>query len=114
VSLGLYMDVHVHIGITLGLRRRGVDVLTAQEDGTTTLADPDLLDRATALGRVLISQDRHLLAEAAQRQRAGQTFAGLIFVHQGTIGIGPCIDELELIAKIEEHADLADRVRYLP
>ena len=42
-----------------------VDVLTAQRDGTTALHDPALLDRATAFGRVLFSQDEDLLAEAA-------------------------------------------------
>jgi hypothetical protein len=31
--LRLYMDVHVKAAITAGLRRRGIDVVTAQEDG---------------------------------------------------------------------------------
>jgi predicted nuclease of predicted toxin-antitoxin system len=78
VSLKLYMDVHVPDAITAGIRLRGVDVLTAQEDGTRRLPDPMLLDRATALGRVLFSQDRDLLREAAQRQQRGVSFAGLI------------------------------------
>jgi uncharacterized protein (DUF433 family) len=33
VMLRLYMDVHVKAAITAGLRRRGIDVVTAQEDG---------------------------------------------------------------------------------
>jgi len=37
VSVGLYMDVHVPAAITRGLLLRGVDVLTAQIDGTTEL-----------------------------------------------------------------------------
>ena len=64
MSVPLYMDHHVPRAITEGLRRRGVDVVTAEEDGTQRLEDPDLLDRATELGRPLFSQDRHLLAEA--------------------------------------------------
>jgi hypothetical protein len=32
VSLAVYMDEHVHSAITEGLRNRGVDVLTVQED----------------------------------------------------------------------------------
>ena len=67
MSVGLYMDVHVPAAITRGLLLRGVDVLTAQLDGTTELEDPGLLDRATELGRVLFSQDDDLLAEAAKR-----------------------------------------------
>jgi hypothetical protein len=42
------MDVHVPRAITEGLRLRGVDVLTAQADGTAELFDDKLLDRATA------------------------------------------------------------------
>ena len=44
----LYMDEHVPSAITEGLRWRGVDVLTAQEDGRTGEDDPELLDRASA------------------------------------------------------------------
>jgi hypothetical protein len=32
--LRLYMDVHVNAAITAGLRRRDIDLLTAQEDGS--------------------------------------------------------------------------------
>ncbi len=49
MPLALYMDVHVPRAITNGLRRRGVEVITAQEDGSVELDDPPLLDRANAL-----------------------------------------------------------------
>ena len=68
--------------MTLGLRLRGVDVLTAYEDGTSELADVALLDRAGELGRVLFARDDDLLAEAAQRQREGIPFRGIIDAHQ--------------------------------
>ncbi len=55
MSVKLYMDVHVRRAVTDGLRLRGVDVLTALEDGAAELEDPALLDRATELGRVLFS-----------------------------------------------------------
>jgi hypothetical protein len=41
---------------TRGLRRRGVNVLTAQEDKTTRLSDPELLRRARELGRIIFSR----------------------------------------------------------
>jgi predicted nuclease of predicted toxin-antitoxin system len=81
VSVPLYMDVHVHQAITAGLRLRGVDVLTAQEDGARQLSDSGLLDRATALGRVLFSQDEDLLREATRRQQSRESFAGVIYAH---------------------------------
>ncbi|HXJ56126.1 MAG TPA: DUF5615 family PIN-like protein [Verrucomicrobiae bacterium] len=84
MSLGLYMDVHVPLAITRGLRRRGVDVLTAQQDGTTRLLDPELLDRAAALGRMLFSQDEDLIAEAVHRQRNGKPFATVVYARNST------------------------------
>jgi hypothetical protein len=91
-----------------------VDVVTAQEDGSATLDDPDLLDRATLLGRVLFSQDDHLLREAARRQRNGIPFAGLVFAHQLRITDGQAIQELELISRVYEREDMENRVEYLP
>ena len=114
MSVALYMDVHVPRPITRGLRRRGVDVLTAQEDGTTRWEDPELLDRAAELGRVLFSQDEDLLIEAARRQRTSIPFQGVIYAPQLGLSIGQCIEDLELLAKACESTELANRVQYLP
>ena len=108
------MDVHVRRPVTTGLRRRGVDVLTAQEDGTTRLNDDKLLDRALEVARVLFTQDDDLLNEAAARQRRGKQFAGVIYAHQQNITVRQTIDDLELIAKVCEAEELANRVTYLP
>jgi hypothetical protein len=88
VSVPLYMDVNVRIEITQGLRRRGVDVLRAQEDAAARLLDARLLDRSTALGRTLFSHDADLIVEAAERQLSGRTFAGVVYAHQLGITIG--------------------------
>jgi predicted nuclease of predicted toxin-antitoxin system len=108
------MDVHVRRAVTDGLRLRGVDVLTAQEDGAGELIDPQLLDRATAQGRILFSQDDDLLREARQRQQSGEFFAGVIYAHQLNISIGQCIDELELIAQLTDPEEWMNRLAYLP
>ena len=60
MGLRLYMDHHVPRAITIGLRLRQVDVVTAFEERTHKLADSDLLDHATTLGRVLFTQDDDL------------------------------------------------------
>lgn len=114
MSLKLYMDVQVDAAITKGLRGRGLDVLTAQQDGTATLPDPQLLDRALQLGRVVFTRDKDFLREAAQRQRSGQAFAGVVYAHQLNASAGRCVTDLELIALLEEPADYLNRVQYLP
>lgn len=96
MSIALYMDQHVPRPITVGLRLRGVDVLTAYEDGNSHLEDPDLLDRAGMLGRVLFTRDRDLLVEATKRQNEGVPFHGIIYAHQLRVSIGICVQDLEL------------------
>jgi predicted nuclease of predicted toxin-antitoxin system len=114
VSIKLYMDVHVRRAATHGLRRRGVDVVTAQEDGSARLPDPELLDRARSLGRVVFSQDDDMLREARRRQHDGVPFAGVIYAHQLRITTGQAVRDLELIAKVYEPEDLENHVEYLP
>ena len=68
MTIALYMDEHVHRAITIGLRLRGIDVLTAQDDGRRQAPDNALLDRAKELGRVLFSQDEDLLPSTLPRE----------------------------------------------
>lgn len=114
MSVALYMDHHVPASITTGLRRRGIDVLTAYEDGAHELPDPELLDRATTLERVLFTQDDDLLAEATMRQRDGTFFYGVIYAHQRRVSIGSCVHDLELVATLCDPADVVNDVLYLP
>lgn len=114
MSLALYMDENVHRGITNGLRLRGVDILTVQEDKRTSFSDPLILDRAMELQRVLFSQDEDFLAEATHRQSENISFAGVIYAHKLRVSLGDCINDLEIIAKAANREDLANRVQYLP
>ena len=114
MSVGIYTDVNVRAEIIRGARLRGVDVTTAEEDGTRELDDSALLDRATSLGRVLFTRDADLLAEAAARQRNGLAFAGVIYAHQLYVSIGECVDYLELIAKASAPSEWINRVGWLP
>ncbi len=87
---------------------------TAQEDGAVRLPDPELLDRAAALGGVLFTRDIDLLREATRRQRGNQAFAGLVYAHQLRVSIGQCVRDLETIARFGEPEDFQGRVQYLP
>ena len=112
--LQLYMDVHVNAAITAGVKRRGIEVLTAQEDGSRRFEDTLLLDRVTSLQRVLFSQDEDFLAIARERQIAGVFFTGLIYGHQLAATIGKYVLDLELLCKALDPADMANRIEYLP
>ena len=112
--LRLYMDVHVKAAITAGLRQRGIDVLTAQEDGTERWDDDRLLERATELRRVLFSQDDDLLAIARHKQGQSKIFSGLIYGHQLAATIGKYVIDLELVCKVLDADDMINRIEYLP
>jgi len=70
------MDVHIPRAVTIALRLRSIDVLTAQEAGAAELEDGRLLDRAAELGCVLVSQDK----DPCVRVRAGRRI-GVFFGH---------------------------------
>lgn len=108
------MDHNVDRGVTEGLRLRGVDVLTAYEDGRHETRDSELLDRASSLGRVLFSTDIDLVVEARRRQRNEEPFAGVVFAHQNRIGIGAQIADLEILAKASDREDMAGSLLFLP
>ena len=110
----MYLDVHVPRAVTVALRLRSIDVLTAQEDGAIEFDDDRLLERATELGRILVSQDADLLREASHRLRENAAFSGVIYAHQLRITIGQMVDDLELIAQATFHEEWQGRIEYLP
>ncbi|MBP0012683.1 MAG: DUF5615 family PIN-like protein [Roseofilum sp. SBFL] len=114
MAIRLYMDVHVPQSITDLLRRRGIDVLTAFEDGTQELPDDRLLVRVTELKRVLFTQDIRFRVLAESWQAEGKHFSGLIFGHQLGGTIGQFVQDLELIAQASEPDEWINGVEYIP
>lgn len=114
MAVALYVDVHVDHAIVAQLRLRQVDVLTAQEDGSDRLTDEQLLERATTLGRPLVTHDIRFQAMAEDWQRQGRPFCGLIFGHLMQVSIGRCVRDLELIAKATDPQDWANATLRLP
>lgn len=114
MSVALYMDVHVPAPISRQLRLRGVDVLTAQEDDTTTSPDEELLVRSGALGRVLVTHDIRFKAMAEDWIRCQRPFGGLIYGHAEGASIGQYVRDLELVTKACEPAELLSKVLHLP
>ena len=114
MPIQLYLNHNVPNAILEGLRLRQVEVLSAYEDGAHRLPDPELLDRATQLGRVLFSMDRDLLIEATRRQRIRQDFAGVGYAHQQSCPVGRCIEDLEILAKATDPEDFRGLVQFLP
>ena len=110
----LYMDVHVPQAVTNQLRRRGVDVVTTNDDGTGLLGDESLLSRSTELKRLLVTQDIRFCVRATDWKRDGKHFAGLAFAHPLSITIGQFVRDLELIAKASLDGECDNQIFRLP
>jgi hypothetical protein len=114
MSVALYMDVHVAMEITERLRRAGVDVMTAQEDGAELLPDEGILERAGTLGRALFTQDQDFLVMAAKLQLAGVGFAGIFFAHHQPTSNGEYAKWLEVYATLGSSEEFEGRVTFIP
>jgi predicted nuclease of predicted toxin-antitoxin system len=114
MSVLLYVDHHVPMAITEGLRQRSVDVVTAHEDGRAEQGDAAILERATSLNRAVFSQDEDFLALAHEWLENGREFAGVIYAHQLKITIGQAVRDLELIATVLSDDEMRNRIEFLP
>lgn len=114
MPVAFYMDVHVPAAITGQLRLHGVQALAASEEGTNRLPDDELLQLATDLGRVVVTQDIRFRVMAEEWQRQRRPFAGLIFARQRPNQVGVYTPDLELIAKASEPEEWKNAVVRLP
>lgn len=110
----LYMDEHIPRAITNGLRLKGIDLLTVQEDGFSGKADPELLDRSAYLKRAFFTHDDDLLVEAVKRQREGRDFYGVLYAHHLRISVSGCIKDLEMLSKNGDIEEIKNHVIFLP
>ena len=114
MSVGLYADAHVPGPVIHKLRAREVDILAATEEGSNELPDGKLLELATSLARVMVTQDIPFRVLAEAWQRTEQPFAGLVFAHQRYVSYGQLIVDLEIIAKATDAEYWRNRVEQLP
>ena len=114
MSVALYMDQHLPAATTEGLRQRGIDVLTARDDGASEADDERLLARAMELNRVLYAHDQDFLRIADRWQQVGRPFAGIVYAHPLSLTVGKAVTDLELVARAAEPDDMRNRVQFIP
>lgn len=108
------MDVHVQWATTRGIRQRGIDAVTAQEDHGDRLDDVALLARATALHRVVFSYDHDFSVVTAELQTRGIPFSGVITMRRKGFSLHQCLDDLEMICKVYAPEDIANQLQFIP
>jgi len=112
--IAFYTDENVDQRIIHGLRRRGVEVLTAQEAGLRgTLPDVQHLEFAVAQGRALLTADTDLLEIADQWNTQGRSLQGVVFYHQRWTSVGHAVREAHAIAHGLDTDALKSRVLFI-
>ena len=106
--IAFYTDEHVGRSVSVGLRRRGVNVLTVPEAHMRGATDIEHLRFAAREGRVLFTQDDDFLRLHAQEMRHG----GIVYAKQ-SMSIGDIIRGLMLIYHVMRPADMQNHVEFL-
>jgi hypothetical protein len=104
-----YMDQHFPGPATRGLRRHGVDVLTAQDAERCGLPDAEQLAYATADQRVMVTFDPDFLA----LHHSGVSHAGIAWCEEQKYTIGQLVRTLLLIHGVLDRKNMQDHVEYL-
>ena len=105
-------DEHVKSGIVEGLRRRGMDVVTAQQRMLQEADDETLLETSTREGRLLLTNDVDFLRIHDRWVRADREHSGIIFWRQG-LAIGMAVRGILHYARRTGAANAAKTVHFL-
>jgi predicted nuclease of predicted toxin-antitoxin system len=109
----LYTNESVPVAIAEGLKRRGVDVVSARDAGNLGLTDEQQLAYAHAQNMVLFTHDDDFLKIAHDLAAAGQQHSGIIYVHPQKLGIGQSIRRLKVIIELLTEDDLLNHIEFL-
>jgi len=104
-----YFDQHIPFAVARGLRRRGVDVLTAHEADRCGLPDLDQLEYASELGRVLVTFDADFVILSAR----GIDHQGIAFCTASKHSIGELIYALLLVHDLLTLEDLINHIEFI-
>lgn len=107
-TLTFYMDQHVPQAVTDGLRRRGIDVVTAQDMGMERATDAEHLAFALRQGRVIFTQD----ADFLRLHAAGVAHSGIAYAPQQT-PVGTLVRGLMLLYELLDAADMMQQLEFL-
>ncbi len=78
----LLTDENIAPDVVAGLRARGLDLRTAWDERLIGWPDVEILERASAQGRVVLTHD---LAFGRSAMRVGTSFVGIIYLRPGHI-----------------------------
>jgi Domain of unknown function (DUF5615) len=104
-----FMDQHFPVPASRGLRRHGIDVLTAQEAGRCGASDVEQLFFATSEGRVLVTFDSDFL----MLHQSGVSHAGIAWCPEQKHSIGGLIQAILFLHGVLDRDSMRCHVEHL-
>jgi predicted nuclease of predicted toxin-antitoxin system len=114
LASSVYLDHHVHSEIRDRLIALGIDCLTVNDDGRAAASDEDLLRRAVALNRVMLTYDHDFDVIHARWMKAGRNHNGIIRVNLGSMNSSELIEDIALLLIATDPTEFANTLRYVP
>jgi len=113
LAITLCADECVDARIVAGLRRRGVDVVTAAEVGLLGSSDERHMEKAQSLARAILSSDQDFLVLAHRCATDGVPFPGLVFI-QPKATVGEATRAIALLAMLLSSEEIAGWIEWVP
>ena len=109
MAIRFHVDEHIHPGVVVGLRSRGIDVTTPADSDLTGADDEKHLAFALSEQRVVVTHDSDFLRLHA----GGAAHAGIAYCHQDKYNIGILLQMTLLLHACETSEEMMGRVEYL-
>jgi hypothetical protein len=107
-------DLNFDIVRAVRLQERAVDFASAADAGPRGVSDPEILERAAAANRVLVSHDRRTtLNHFPNRLAGGKSSPGLVVLSQDA-PIRPVVESIIVLWPVSDPAELRDQACHLP
>ena len=102
-------DEHIPYSVVRGLRARGVEIFSIEEENLKSISDEDLLDYCHAKRRILLTNDRDFLVLAKEKNHSG-----IIYLVSQYTAVSEIIKSiLQLIDTFSEE-NFGDALFYIP
>lgn len=112
----LMADENFNFDIVRGLYQHNpeIDLVTVQEMGWHGISDPEVLERAAADDRIVLTHDRNTMTGYAyDRVRVGQPLPGA-FVVSKLVSVGQAVQSLIMVLECSESIEWENQVIFLP
>jgi len=109
-SIKIYINESIDVAVAEGLKRRGVQALSAKDTGNLGLTDEEQIQYASREEAAIFTHDDDFLSLVAKSNREHH---GLIYVHQQKLSTGECIRRIKTLVQIKTPKEMQNHIEFL-